>query len=1635
MEKIEFGSVNPQENILMSKLNYNHEDSRNTEAHLPRDYDVLLRSYFNQSKNGHQLVRHQIDSFNYFVETLIPNIIKQFNPICVYYEYQKEANKYEYEFQLTFGEIALEPPTISENDGSFDEMTPAKARSRSLTYASNLRADLEVKIIHRTGDIDKLQNEEVHKRKLYKVLLGKIPIMVQSKYCILSKYKNIPKTKMGECRYDPGGYFIINGNEKVIISQERSANNSVNIFSNNKPKNRFGNSCEIKSEPEYSFGSTKNLSVKIRTKDNAIRAIAHRFHMDLPVWAFFIALGVESDQEIIRMIVYDLDAPENQKLISFLRSSIEDFQAVPDFKGIIPRQSVALEYLAKHISYLGAPKDIRLTTDDKIRYLRKIMEDEFLPHVGPNFQKKAFFLGYMVNRLVKNQVSDSETIYDDRDDYAKKRIDSPGMLLGALFSQCFKALVKDMKKAIVKELRNNKNWKTENDITEVININNISKLAKPNIIEGGLKYSLATGDWKVKSSRSKSRSGTAQVLNRLTYPSAISHLRRLNSPAEKNGKIIPPRKVHNSSWGRVCPAETPEGGSVGLVKNLSNGAMITKPSPSKIIWHRLKQLKVEKTTEIPPKKLYHETKVFVNGDLYGITESPGSLVAKLRSLRRQGLLNIYTSVYWHHSTQEVLIYSDAGRLVRPLCIVDSPNKLRLKSHHIIKLKKKVIAWNNLVLPQMNEKLIYETGLDEELMREKIEEMKELREGVIEYIDTLESSNLLIASQQKDLYRTDTRYQYQYTHCEIMVGLMLGVLASCIPYADHNQSPRNTYQSAQGKQAMGVYATNYPLRLDSLAHILRYPQKPLVNTRFSQYFYGDRISSGINAMVCILTYTGYNQEDSVIISRSAIERGFFTSIFYRSYKDDEKKIQSSGQEEKFANPGQIDEITGDKRYDISIGKKRGDSYVNLDERGFVKENIYVYPGQIIIGKIIPIRQQDRSSNKVTYRDISTPLRTNEEGYVSRVYESRNSEGFRFCKVKIRSIRVPTIGDKFCLPGSTLVYTENGKVSLAQYYLENLNIEGPLRQKVVIYNPATYSFSYSPPSELIHFENSETLIDFNQLTEKGLFKLRVTPEHKVYVKTGSSQYVLREAKELIGQDCEMFWGGTNLRSNDKSQLGDRLVSGHPLALLLGLYIKYGVLDEKDNIIVFDFEQNHESNYDDACSFAKEITRISKSKAGLKPTQIEELADQYQDDPIWTLIGKYSDLLRGFKRLLLALEIDPNLTLFFGDRRVEIHSDELYQLFSEVEIEINQTDETGLASVVDLNSAHLPAWAYDLNAVNSDALDHFMCGDLDSKLSNGLIASDALDGLNSLRYVSYDHRFAMQTDDFETIKIKGQNITEIEWNKEVYCLTVPSNIFMVQDEMSDVPVWTGNSSRHGQKGTCGMIYADENMPRTKDGIIPNIIVNPHAVPSRMTVGHLIECVTGKVACNLGGIGDATPFTDLNPADIARALESQGFNCHGDETLYTRIDGSQIKSKVFFGPTFYQRLKHMVDDKVHSRSTGPVVMLTRQCSEGRSRDGGLRVGEMERDAILSHGASVFLKERLMDMSDNYRVYICDICGIIATHNISTDSRTGIQYNIQECKSCDNHSAFSEIRIPYSCKLLMQELYAMGILLRLIPE
>ena len=1183
-------------------------------VNLEKDTWEVIKSHFNQN-DGRELIRHQLDSYNSFMKHNIPNIISQSNPLVVYHEFHEEHNKYKYEIQIRFLDPYFSESIITENDGSSFQMTPSIARLRNFTYATPLHINVEVKYIEKHGDSFEKTNEKIS--LLRNITIGKIPIMLGSDFCILNNKDNISRREYGECMYDPGGYFIVNGNEKAVVPQEKIADNKLYIFKVNKSNNKTICVAEIKSMNEKNFSVPKNLSVKLVKKGNSlvIRANIPNIRQEIPVFILFKALGVEGDKNILKYIVHNLNV-KNNRLIYLIQDTIMEAE---EYRS----QSDAYEYLMRFVVSYGQPKDIKLDNIRKKGYIKDILEKDLLPHVGKDRISKLFYLGYMVLNLLKCYCGLRE--YDDRDSYTNKRIELSGILLSNLFRQYWSKSVKDMRNSIMKELNSCHN---KLNIMNVINETNIHKLFKSTTVETGIKYALATGNWGIKTASNKV--GIAQVLSRLNYAATLSHLRRVATPNEKTGKLIAPRKLHNTQWGIVCPAETPEGASVGVVKNLAITTLVTQMVNSKPIYDRILGYDIITLNEIgdeEDKKIKFEDiekygKIFINGNWVGVHSNIKEILDKLKVLRRLAIINIYTSLCWYITTNELFIYTDGGRCIRPLYIVDNKeskkglvNELRIEKSDIENLKTGKYSWNNLLLKSLNDI----NSLDSESNGPR-----EIKEGVIEYIDVEESHSCLIAMNQNDLAKKN-----QYTHCEIHPSIILGVLASSIPFPDHNQSPRNTYQSAMGKQAMGVYCSNFRLRMDTLGHVLSYPNRPMVGTNNSKLINMDELPNGLNAIVAIMTYSGYNQEDSIIMNKSAIDRGLFQSTFYRSYRDEEKKNQSSGKEEKFVVP--------DPKYTKGI---KPCNYSKLNEEGFVKDNTFVDGDDIIIGKVFPIKETN--SNGYIYRDSSTALRSNESGFIDKTYVNRNHEGHRFCKVRVRSPRIPTVGDKF------------------------------------------------------------------------------------------------------------------------------------------------------------------------------------------------------------------------------------------------------------------------------------------------------------------------------------------------------------------------------------------SSRHGQKGTVGMIYRQEDMPYTKDGIVPDLIMNPHAVPSRMTIAQLVECVLGKACVHLGGHGNGTPFVDCNLENIQKVLEDFNYERYGNEVLYNGRTGEQMSVSIFIGPTFYQRLKHLVDDKIHSRSHGPIVQLTRQPSEGRARDGGLRFGEMERDCMISHGTVQLLKERMLDVSDNYRLYVCNDCGLKAVVNPEKD--------IYYCKNCNNQTSFSEVRVPYSCKLLMQELEAMSI-------
>ena len=1165
----------------------------------------LIENYF-EGKYLDLLVRHQLESYNTFIEYEIQKTIEMFNPVCIKSEndYDENSKKYSLEIVINFNNFQLYRPQIHENNGATKLMFPQEARLRNFTYASSMTVDINILYITRNGA--NLENVERSSKVISQIHIGKLPIMLKSSICVLNQYKHMNSSLTGECKYDAGGYFIINGSEKTVLGQERAAENKVYCFNVSKNNTKWSYMAEIKSVPDFKCISPKQINVMISSKNNgfghSIYIQIPRIKNPLPIFVVFRALNIISDKEICNKIVLDIDNKRYKDILSFLQASIVDAETC----NVITYED-AIDYITANVMFTP----INMTKENgaikKQEFAIDVLSNDLFPHCRTD-EQKIYFLGYMINKVIRAKLNLIEQ--DDRDSYLNKRIDLTGTLLNNLFRNYFNKVVKDLQKQTIKEI-NNGSWRSTNDYMNIINKTNIYKIIKSTTIENGIKRALSTGDFGIKHSTNNSKVGVAQVLNRLTYASSLSHSRRISTPIDKSGKLVPPRLLHNTSWGFLCPVETPEGQSVGVVKNLSYMTHVTISSESDTIYQNIQSDITNIDDCNTSKELDNYVKVFVNGCWVGITNKPKELYDSLKIKKYKGIINIYTSIVFNYKEMEIRICNDAGRLTRPLLKVKN-NRLVLSESVMESVKSKSIKWNELLTDVV------------------------LSESVIEYIDPDEQNSSMISMYPKDLSVVDPNYIKNYTHSEIHPSTMFGILASCIPFPDHNQSPRNCYQCAQCKQAMGVYATNFDVRMDKTAYILNYPMRPLVDTRLMNIIKVNNIPSGCQVIVAIMTHTGYNQEDSILFNKGSVDRGLFQATIYHTEKDEDKKVH--GDEEIRCKP--------DKSK--TKGMKFG-NYNKINNQGVIPENTLVENRDIIIAKVVTIKENKNDHTKlIKYEDCSKCFRTSEETYIDKNYIDRNGDGYNFAKVRTRAVRKPVMGDKF------------------------------------------------------------------------------------------------------------------------------------------------------------------------------------------------------------------------------------------------------------------------------------------------------------------------------------------------------------------------------------------SSRHGQKGTVGLIIPEEDMPFTDSGVKPDIIINPHAIPSRMTIGHLKETLLGKVLIELGLFGDGTSFGDDIDVDfISKELQKTGFESYGNELLYDGNTGQQLETSIFIGPVFYQRLKHMVADKQHSRSIGPMVNLTRQPAEGRSRDGGLRFGEMERDCMVSHGAARFTRGRLYDASDKFQIHVCKKCGMTSSVND--------KLHVHICKMCDNRTEFAYVQLPYSCKLLFQELLTMNVAPRMI--
>jgi len=1089
--------------------------------------------------------------------------------------------------------------------------TPQECRLRDLTYAAPIRARIRYRHKDNTGE-EKWQ------------VIGFMPIMLKSKKCALHGLEEAALIAHQECPHDPGGYFVIKGVEKVILIQEQLSKNRVIV--DRDPAGLFQANVT-------SSTAEKKTRTSVLLKNDRILLRHNVFVADLPIGIVFKAMGVETDQAIAAHV----GCSEHARAV--LSSSLTDSSHVQT-------QLQALEWIGDKIkgraawgvgggdvnaaayqTFLqkkaqglpqhggdgdggGEDDDVPLASKGRADEVANILATTVIAHVpapGFAFRDKAAYLGYMVRSLLDCAAAPS--LVDDKDNTGNKRLELAGNLLELLFEDLFKRFNAELKRQCDMVLRK-KHAASALDVTAHI---------RTNTITDGLVHALATGNWTVRRFK-MDRQGITQQLSRLSYIGALGHMTRVMSQFEKTRKVSGPRALQSSQWGVLCPTDTPEGESCGLVKNLTLLAHVTRDQPPEAIVALLRELQVAPTEQVVAEDLlgvHGCCTVLVNGVLVGAHRDPHALARRLRALRRAGQLGEFVSVYVDEARRRLAVSCDGGRACRPLIVVEG-GKVRVTQEHLGALKDRKHAMSFASF---------------------------IAQGLVEFVDVMESNNLRIALREDDVTATTT-------HLEIDPSSVLGVVAGLIPFPHHNQSPRNTYQCAMGKQAIGTVALNQALRFDTLLYVMTYPQRPLVTTRTLDAIKFDQLPGGQNAVVAVMSHAGYDIEDAVVLNKASLDRGYGRCAVLRRWGCQLKTPVGVKN-----LPDRVAPFPAARTDLVPAFAPRGD------------------PGGAVLDRALPLDERKTAA---------------------------------------------------------------------------LEADGVAGVGLVLHPQGVY-----------------------------VQKLSAKDESETYVDTAA-----------------VYKGA------------------HPVVV--------------ERVIAF-----HTDQPTDPPSF-KVLTR---------DTRRPELGDKF-------------------------------------------------------------------------------------------------------------------------------------------------------------------------------------SSRHGQKGVCGLVVAQEDMPFDDEGVVPDMIMNPHGFPSRMTVGKTIELLSGKASVFDGHIKDGSAFADALLQDpishLCEVLVRHGHSYAGTDVLYSGTTGEPLPAYVFIGPVFYQKLKHMVVDKIHARATGPRAVLTRQPTEGRSKDGGLRLGEMERDCLIAYGSAGMLIERLMISSDAYDAVVCEECGLLC----SADA----------CHRCGGDN-LANVRVPYAFKLLLEELMCMNVVARIVVE
>ncbi|GLJ17285.1 hypothetical protein SUGI_0299990 [Cryptomeria japonica] len=882
------------------------------------------------------LVSHQINSFNDFMTHGLQKVFDNVGEIEVESEHNPQKRTLDVRWNrasISFGRVTVEKPSYCNKEGKLLPLKPAEARLRNMTYSSPVHVEMTTK---ETNDKSKsssssfTKNAEVQKKT---VPVGRIPIMVKSQLCYLSSLNSKDLLKEADCMFDVGGYFIIKGHEKVFIAQEERCTNRIWISST-------PSWMAIYTPHSSGFTWKKNrVIVKVMKTSKDDKWFAGRevitvsfSSITVPVVLMFYALGVESDFEMMQMID---NALSDSKMSEILMSSIYKAEAeLKDFR----KKDKVWEYINDQL---------KKSKFSKSQDIEEVLKAHVFPYIV-GYKQKAMFLGYMVNCLLSAYFGKRHV--ENKDDYKNKRLELAGELLGRELQGLVRHFCNRLRKGIQRELSVRGNL-------ESMDIYNDAS-----IITNGLVRAFSTGNWSHPHKFNIKCTGVVANLKSTNPLQTLSEMRRMRLRVQYAAKLGDARYPNPSYWGRVCFISTPDGENCGLVKNLAVTCLVSLNTSEKPVLDALKQYGIIRVDQLSLSDSKDATKVFVNGEWVGIHHNSDSLVKKLKDLRRKQRIHPQVEIKNDDRQNEIRIFTDAGRVLRPLLIVKN-KRLCIFRQQFENFKKSCNPFKYL-----------------------------MKRGIIEILGVEEEEDSQIACGINILRMAEKNTDYvQFTHCELDPSFLLSLNASLIPFANRNLATRTLFQSEKhSRQAIGYYTTNSRTRCDTSSHQLFYPQKTLFKTMSSDCLKKVELYNGQNAIVAVNVHYGYNQEDSLVLNHASIDRGLFRTMHFHTFTSETDHDDS--------------ESKNSSRIGVDFGKPSTENLRvdKLDDDGLPYIGSDLYSGDVLIGKV---------SSQPSDANFSLKLKHTERGRVDQVIMANNDDGRRFARVRLREARTPSLGDKF------------------------------------------------------------------------------------------------------------------------------------------------------------------------------------------------------------------------------------------------------------------------------------------------------------------------------------------------------------------------------------------------------------------------------------------------------------------------------------------------------------------------------------------------------------------------------------------------------------------------------------------------